>query len=74
MNPVCCTCSQEMKCSKTGRVVVLDKPADQVLCINGDEFQCSTCGARIVKFEHDNSYWCSQGLLPKGTIDISEGK
>jgi len=75
MNPVCCTCSQEMKCSKTGRVVVINRIEPQnCCCISGDEFQCPDCGHKIVKFGHDNTYWEIQDSLPDGTIDIIRRK
>lgn len=49
MRPVCVMCQREMRCSKTGRYVLLESPpGEPYLLIQGDEFKCPDCGATVV--------------------------
>lgn len=48
MSPICCTCACEMRCSKTGRVILLVANGHPYQMWHGDEFTCPQCGARAV--------------------------
>lgn len=43
MRPVCVSCKQEMRCSKTGAMVTHDNRI-----WSGDAFMCSSCNVEIV--------------------------
>lgn len=48
MTPICVSCKREMRCSKTGRRVVLTTDGEPYQVLSGDEYACPACKVRVV--------------------------
>lgn len=73
MGPICVACRVQLKCVKTGRVVRWDRR----WCYSGDEYACSTCGARLIVNFGSGGFENRADLgdfleMPEGTKQVQE--
>ena len=61
-----CKCGGEMRCTKTGRMVILQCLKEEKQVVRGDEFTCPNCESAVVLNCAGGTYWVKE--TDPGTI------